>query len=184
MDTQVNKLKQQIEISAGNVQYTFIAHWIIINRLKSRNVAIKVTQIVLTAISTGGFLASIVSGVPWLSWIGGFTSALALALNLYSLNFNLPAEIERHTDAVNSLWDVRESYKNLLTDFDELSKEQIREKRNEITKAVSQINKMYPGTDDKAFAKAQKRIRDYIFNDGEASEIINLQEKDIDSNSE
>lgn len=184
MDTVSQKLKHQIEVSAGNVQYTYIAHWIIVNRLKSRNVSIKVTQIILTALSTGGFLASMVAGVPWLCWIGGFTSALALGLNLYSLNFNLPAEIKSHMDAANSLWDIRESYKDLITDFDELSNEQIREKRNEITKDVSRINKMYPGTDDKAFKKAQKHIPDYMFEEGEAAKIINYKGEENDSISE
>lgn len=94
MDENKTKLKRQITDAAGNVQYTFIAHWNIINRLKKRYHDIKIIQIVLTALSTGGFLASILVGIPQLSWLGGLTSAVALGINLYMLNFNLPDEIK------------------------------------------------------------------------------------------
>lgn len=168
------KLYQQIVDAAGNVLYTYDAHWNIVNRLRKRQSCIKIIQIVLTALSTGGFLASIIAGIPWLSWVGGLTSAVALGLNLYSLNFNLPADIKAHTDAANELWDVRESYKALITDFEDLTNEEIRVKRDSITQSVSRINKMYPGTDDKAFAEAQKRLPNYMFKDGESAKLLHI----------
>ena len=125
MENAKKKLMRQISDAAGNVLYTYGAHWVIVNRLRTRQTVIKITQICLTALSTGGFLASVIAGVPELSWVGGFTSAIALGLNLYSLNFNLPTDIKSHTDAANDLWDVREAYKSLLCDFEELSNEEI-----------------------------------------------------------
>lgn len=88
------------------------------NRLRTQQTVIKITQICLTALSTGGFLASVIAGIPELSWVGGFTSAIALDLNLYSLNFNLLTDIKSHTDAAYDLWEVREAYKSLLCDFE------------------------------------------------------------------
>lgn len=114
------KLRQQLNDSAGSIFYTYSANWNIVNRLKKRYTIIKVIQIILTALSTGGFLASIIARIPLLNWIGCITSAIALALNLYMLNFNLPDNIKNHTDAANELWDVREAYKSLLVDFDDL----------------------------------------------------------------
>lgn len=175
MDSIRKKLLRQISDSGGNVQYTYDAHWNIVNRLKKRQSCIKITQIVLTALSTGGFLASIIAGVPWLSWVGGFTSAIALGLNLYSLNFNLPSDIKSHTDAANELWDVREAYKTLATDYEEMTNEELRVKRDELTQAVSRINKKYPGTDDEAFAKAQKNIKKYMFDKGESARVLNIE---------
>ena len=171
------KLYQQIIDAAGNVQYTYNAHWVIVDRLKTRQTSIKIIQIVLTAISTGGFLASIVVGIPWLSWVGGLTSALALALNLYSLNFNLPEDIKSHTDAANELWDVKESYKALITDFDDLTVEEIRTKRDSITQSVSRINKAYPGTDNKAFAITKKNLSHYVFEDGESAKLLHVSDE-------
>lgn len=166
------KLRNQITDAAGNVLYTYSAHWIIVNRLKKRYSHIKSIQIVLTALSTGGFLTSLIAGISWLSWIGGLTSAIALGLNLYMLNFNVTDDIKNHTDAANELWDVREAYKSLLVDFDVLSDDTIRRKRNELIAAVSRINKAYPGTDEKSFSQAQREIGKYTFDEGETEKIM------------
>lgn len=168
------KLKNQIADAAGNVQYTYIAHWNIVNRLKGHYQVIKIIQIVLTALSTGGFLASILSGIPQLSWGGGLTSAVALALNLYTLNFNLPEKIKQHTDAANELWEVREKYKSLLVDYETIDEADIRFRRDSLMMAVSRINKEYPGTDEKSFTKAQADIGNYEFTDGEAARVLSI----------
>ena len=177
MDEIRMKLKNQIADAADNVLYTYAAHWIIVNRLKSRQTSVKITQIILTALSTGGFLASVIAGIPWLSWVGGFTSATALGLNLYSLNFNLPSDIKNHTDAANELWEVREDYKAIITDFDDMTKEEIRSKRDELKQAVSRINKVYPGTDKKSFEEVQKSICNYMFEAGESANDLNLKDE-------
>lgn len=177
MEPKYKKLRDQIVDSAANVLYTYDAHWNIVNRLKCRYTGIKITQIVLTALSTGGVFASILTNVPWLGWVGGLTSALSLGLNLYSLHFNIPSDIKNHTDAANELWDVRERYKALIVDFDDLSKEEIRFKRDEISKQVGIINKKYPGTDEKSFMKAQNNLQNYIFKDGEAARYLHVKEE-------
>lgn len=168
------KLIKQLTESAANVLYTYSAHWIIVNGLKKQFKVIKIVQIVLTAISTGGFLASLIAGKPWISWIGGLTSAIALGLNLYMLNFNVQEEIKKHTDAANELWDIREAYKSLLVDFDALSISTIRDKRDKLIETIGSINKTYPGTDKKSFSKAQKEIGKYTFDEGEAEQLINI----------
>ena len=178
MDKTRKMLMRQILDAAANVLYTYSAHWAIVNRLMCRQTAIKVAQIILLSLTAGGFLTSVIAGIPWLSWVGGFASAIALALNLYSLNFNLPSEIKSHTEAANELWDVREAYKALLTDYVELSNEEIRSKRDEITQVISRINKEYPGTDKKAFAKARKNIKNYMFELGESAKALNVELED------
>lgn len=167
------KLRKQIADSSVNVIYTYSAHWNIVNRLRKQYKRIKVLQIILTALSTSGFLTSILSGIAWLSWLGGLTSAVSLGLNLYMLNFNVTDDIKKHTDAANELWDVREAYRALLMDFDALSDDELKVKRDELTHEVSRINKAYPGTDEKAFKKAQREIGKYTFEDGEAEELLN-----------
>ena len=166
------KLKKQITDSAGNNLYTYAAHWIIVNRLKKQDRGIKIAQIALTALTTGGILTSIIAGIPWLSWVGGATSALALFLNLYTLNFNAAGEIKKHTDAANDLWDIREAYRSLLADFDILSDQEITAKRDELIAATSKVNKNYPDTDEKAFAKAKEDIDKYTFAPDEAEKLI------------
>lgn len=174
MENKNRKLKDQIIEAAGNVQYTFIAHWNIVNRLKNQYWIIKIAQIVLTALAAGGFLTSLISGVSQLSWLGGLTSAIALGINLYMLNFNLPDNIKQHTEAANALWEVRERYKSLIVDFDSIEIDVVRERRDKLIQAVSDINKRYPGTDEKSFIKTQNDIGKYEFTDGEAAKVLNI----------
>ena len=176
MDECKEALKEQIADAAGNVQYTFVSHWNIVNRLKKEYWIIKIVQIVLTAISSGGFLVSIISGISQLSWIGGLTSTVALGINLYTLNFNLPEMIKLHNEAANDLWEVREKYRSLLVDFDFIDAAEIRNRRDAMIMEVSKINKKYPGTDEKSFAKAQNNIGNYKFEDGEALRVLHLGE--------
>lgn len=169
-------LKDQIIDSAANVQYTYSAHWIIVNGLKKKLKAFKIAQIIMTSISTGGFLATVISGIPQLSWIGGLPSAVALGINLYMLSFNLPECIKEHTDAANELWEVKEIYKSLIVDFDDIDNDEIINRRDSLISMVSKINKKYPGTDEKSFKRAQGDIGKYKFSDGEAAKVINMRE--------
>lgn len=169
-----DKLRKQITEAGVNVVYTYSAHWIIVDDLKARYELLKNTQIFLMAISATGVMTSLIASIPWLGWGGGLSSALALGLNLYMLNFNISDEIKQHTDAANELWLVRELYKSLLVDFDILSDNEIREKRNQLIEKVNCVNKNYPGTDEESFAKAQKNIGKYIFGDDEAEKLMNV----------
>lgn len=92
------------------------------------------------------------------------------------LNFNLPDNIKSHTDAANELWDVRETYKSLMIDLDDLELDEIRIKRDALIERVSQINKKYPGTDDKSFKQAQADIAKYQFEDGEVARILHVEQ--------
>ena len=171
------ELKRQITDSAGNVHFTFVAHWIIVNRLQFRLKIIKYSQILLTALSTGGFLSLAFAAHPRLMWIGGLSSGLSLAINLYLLHFDVPENIRYHTNAANELWEIREAYKSLLVDFDDLDIEQIRSKRDCLTARVSEINKKYSGTDKKSFSQAQKALSNYVFADREAAQLLHLDRK-------
>ena len=69
---------------------------------------------------------------------------------------------------------IMEAYKSLLIDFESLTDEEIRSRRDSLTRAVSRINKTYPGTDDDSFREAQKNIKNYLFEDGEADKVLHL----------
>ena len=92
------------------------------------------------------------------------------------LNFNLPEKIKQHTDAANELWEVREKYKSLITDFESVDVTEVRSRRDSLIMAVSRINKEYPGTDEKSFTKAQTDICKYEFSEGEAAKILHTED--------
>lgn len=169
------KLKSQIKEACGKVIYTYTAHHKLSARLDNRKSRIKVWQIILTAISTVGFFATIISSQILLSWVGGITAAVSLGLNLYTKDFNLQDDIKKHKDAADSLWDVRESYISLLVDFEALQIDEIRSRRDELQEMVSEINKKYPRTDRKSYKESQNALQneqEQTFNDGEVDELL------------
>lgn len=169
------KLKSQIKDAYGKVVYTYTAHHKFAARLNKQKYTIKVTQIILTAISTVGFLATVITNQVLLSWLGGITAALSLGLNLYTKDFNLQEDIQKHKDAADDLWDVRETYISLLTDFDILNEDNIREQREKLQDAVSKINRKYPGTDGKSYDEAQNALQneeEQTFREGEVDELL------------
>ena len=167
-------LLKEIEESAGNTIYTYVAHWAIVDRLEKRNTVIKIVVILLTALSAGGFFVSLLSKHSELSWIGALTSTIALGFNLYTLNFDLPELCKLHTEAANELWLVRERYKSLLVDFEDMDSVSIRIKRDELSELVDSINRKYPGTDRASFKYAQKNLSKYEFSDFEIKELLHM----------
>ncbi len=49
---------------------------------------------------------------------------------------------------------------------------EVRIKWDSLIDATSKVNRNYPGTDEKSFAKAQKEIGKYTFDDDEAERLI------------
>lgn len=165
------RLYSQIVELHGKVVYTYTAHHKIQNRLENYNNIIKIIQIVLTSISTVGFLATVISDKVLLAWIGGIASALSLGLNLYMKDNNLKEYAQKHKEAADALWEVREAYSSLITDFDDLDNGCIRDRRDKIYKDWAKINKLYPGTDKKSYKESQEALQreeEQTFNSGEA----------------
>ena len=127
-------------------------------RLK-KNRYIKYAQIALSAISTGGFIGSIITNETALTCIGGIFSTALLALNLYFKDFNLNADITRHSTAANALWSIRESYVSLLTDFPNMSITEICARRDELQAMTAEVYKSAPKTDSRSYAAAQNALK-------------------------
>lgn len=152
-------LEIQIKEAYGRVVYTYTTHWKMIDALTIKNRRIKYIQIALSAISTGGFIGSIITNEAALTCIGGIFSTLLLALNLYFKDFNLNADITRHSTTANSLWSIRESYVSLLTDFPNMTNAEICVRRDELQAMTVEVYKTSPKTNSKAYAAAQKALK-------------------------
>jgi hypothetical protein len=152
-------LKTQIREAYGRVTYTYTAHLKMMNRLEKKNKTVKYLQIVLSAISTGGFVGSLITDELILTCVGGLFSTILLALNLFFKDFNLFDEIKQHRTAADNLWFIREQYVSLLTDFSVLSEDEIILRRDELQKRTYEIYKQSPKTDSKSYADAQKALK-------------------------
>ena len=77
MENVKKKLMRQISDAAGNVLYTYDAHWVIVNRLRTRQAVLKITQICFHA--TNRWIFGIGNCGYSRAELGGFTSAIASA---------------------------------------------------------------------------------------------------------
>lgn len=153
------KLYSQIQDQYGKLVYTYTCHFKMANRLQKRNNRVKWGQIMLSAISTGGFLGVLISNQHILLWVGGLCSTILFALTSYLKDKNISAEKIAHIKSANSLWIVREEYISLLTDFDNLCLDEIIEKRNLLIGKCAEIYSTAPLTDAKSYAEAQKALK-------------------------
>lgn len=84
---------------------------------------------------------------------------MSLFLNIYTKEYKIQDEINQHRNAANALWDIRESYVSLLTDYDILENDDIRHQKDVLCKKVSEVNNNYPATDSKSYRAAQKALK-------------------------
>jgi hypothetical protein len=152
-------LRTQIREAYGRIVYTYTTHLKKMNRLDKCNRQIKYTQIFLSAISTGGFLGSMITNQFFLTCIGGIFSTALLFLNLYFKEFNLAEESKQHRITADNLWIIREQYISLLTDFDILSEKDIVSKRDNLQKQTFEVYNASPKTDAKSYRAAQKALK-------------------------
>lgn len=153
------KLESQIREAYGRIVYTETCHNKKIENLLNLNNRIKLWQIILSAISTGGFIGVVFSNEKLLTLISSVVSLLLLILNVYAKNFNLISEIEEHKKASDILWKIREEYVSLLTDFDFLTHEEIIKKRDDLQKRTNEVYKNSPRTDKESYREAQKALK-------------------------
>ena len=128
--THKEKLYQQLKEQYGKVVYTYTAHLKNAGFLQRDCNRFKWVQIILSAISTGGFVATVIMDEAKVAWVGGIVSTALLVVNGYLKSKDFAAEEQKHIDVANSLWSIREDYISVLTDFDALSENEIMEKGN------------------------------------------------------
>ncbi|WP_345311800.1 SLATT domain-containing protein [Kocuria gwangalliensis] len=121
--------------------------------------------VVLTAISSGTFLVSVLGVLARPELASLATSFIALLVTMTSLGtktFKLGEESEAHRDIASQLWDVRESYLSLISDLmsGATSDSGARARRDELQGAARATYADAPRTTDKALAKARKGLKD------------------------
>lgn len=170
-----DRLRNQIKESCGKVIYTYTAHHKLADCLEKENKCVKNTQIILTALSSCGFFASIITNKATLTWVGGISAVLSLCLNLYAKEYKIQNEVSQHRNAANTLWDIRESYVSLLVDFEVLEDNEIQKRRDILCEKVSEVNNNYPATDAKSYKAAQKALKEeeeQTFKENEVDSIL------------
>ena len=158
-NSQGYKLESQIREAYGRVTYSQTGHDKFIKRTVKLEDRIKVAQIVLSAITTSGFVVAIFSDDNNASILGAIVSLALLILNTYIKNFDLSGIAQEHKKASDLLWKIREEYVSLLTDFEMLDANAIRNKRDELQERTSEVYSNSPITDAKSYTAAQKALK-------------------------
>lgn len=168
----IKLLNSQIRNSYGNVFWTHKIHEKDADLYRIWNNRLKITQIVLSAISTTGLVfvlfgvdeSNIAEGnnclVRTAAIISAFISALLVIANSLSKGYDLGELSASHGATAIKLLDLREEYLSLLYDIKgrHLSVESIQKRRDELKDKTLAIYANAPRTTSCGYAKAAKAI--------------------------
>ena len=178
-DTQETRkiLEGQIRECYGRVVYSHKTHEKCADILLTRLSNIKLWQIILSALTTGGFISTFFGAGEIGTGIGVLVSTLLLVLNAYTKNYDLGELAQKHKQAANEIWLIRERYLSLLTDLamGEKPIEQLQEERDALLESLHSVYSGSPSTTFKAYKKAQDALKtkeDMTFSDEEIDAFL------------
>ena len=167
----------QLRECFGRVVYSHKTHEKCTDILLSRLSAIKLWQIILSAITTGGFIAAMFGAGKVGAAIGVSVSTTLLVLNAYTKNYDLGELAQKHKHSANDLWIIREKYLSLITDLrmGEKPIEKVQQERDYLLEELHTVYSGAPTTTYKAYQKAQvalKQLEDMTFSDEEIDAFL------------
>lgn len=170
-------LEGQLRECYGRVVYTHKAHEKCVDILLNRLHLIKLSQIVLSALTTAGFIGA-AFGKGQVATLGGLAvSTVLLILNSYVKNFDIGELAQKHKQAATDLWLIRERFQSLLVDISMKQKPlgSLQEQRDKLIESLHTIYSGSPSTTDKAYKNAQKALKkmeDMTFSDEEIDAFL------------
>ena len=170
-------LESQIRECFGRTVYSHKAHEKTADIYLRRLSKTKFYQIALSAITTGGLIATLLDQGSWAAAISAIVSTVLLALNTYTKDLDLGQTAEKHKETAAKLWAVRESYLSILTDIRAmaLSAENIRDRRDKLQIRLERIYSTAPRTLPEAYKEAGialKEREELTFNDAEIDKFL------------
>lgn len=154
-------LDGQVRECYGRVVYSHKTHEKCADILLSRQNRIRLWQIVLSAITTAGFVAAVFGAGKIGAVVGLTVSTVLLVLNSYTKNYDLGELAQKHKQAANDLWLIREKYLSLLVDVAMRQKpiEALQEHRDKLAEELHSVYSSAPSTNTPAYKKAQEALQ-------------------------
>lgn len=173
----IRVLEGQLRECFGRVVYSHKTHEKCADILLKRLSQIKLWQIGLSVVTTGGFVSTLFGVEMVGSIIGSTVSAIFLGLTLYTKDYNLAETAQKHKQAANDIWLIREKYQSLITDLVVGGKplEAIQKERDILMKDLHSVYSGAPSTTYKAYKKAQQALKyseDMTFSDEEIDAFL------------
>ena len=157
----LNSLQSQLRECFGRVAYSHKTHEKCADIYHGRMRSLKITQIVLSAVTTTGIFSAIIGESQLSAVLAAVASTLLLVLNTYTKEHDLGKLAQQHATSASDLWDVRESYLSLLTDINggDAGGNQLRQRRDELQKTLKGIYQAAPRTLPKTYRDAQNALQ-------------------------
>jgi hypothetical protein len=154
-------LEGQLRECYGRVVYSHKTHEKCSDILLTRLSTIKLWQIVLSTLTTGGFISTFLGAGEIGAGIGVVISTMLLILNAYTINYDLGELAQKHKQAANEIWFLREKYLSLLTDLamGEKPVEQLKSERDALLESLHAVYSGSPSTTFEAYKKAQDALQ-------------------------
>jgi hypothetical protein len=138
----------------------------------------KRAQTILSAISSTGFISSVVGPYANNKWVVATTGIVTVSLtflNVYMQGSNAAEVVQKHTETANKLWLVREKYLSLINDVCSrtISVEEAKASRDSLQNELAEIYNGAPRTNSKSYGAAQKGLKE--------NEELTFSEKEIDA---
>lgn len=177
MSEQERIIEGQLRECYGRVVYSHKTHEKCADILLERHECIKLSQIIVSALVTGGIVSTLLTSEVVVSIIAALLSTALLVINSYTKDYDLGAIAQKHRQAGAELWIIREQYLSLLTDarVGDLSLETIRDRRDMLASNLHGIYSGAPSTISAAYLKAQKALKeaeDMTFSDAEIDAFL------------
>jgi len=177
MSEQKVLLESQIREIYGRVVYTHKTHEKCADVLKERNDCLKITEVILSALTTTSILIVIFGEGIIFQFLAAFFSTTLLCLSLYSKDYNLLALAEKHKQAAVDILEVREKLLSLLVDIrignKDVSDYQV--ERNKLNEQLLNTYRGAPKTINKAYkiaSKALQKNEEFTFSDEEIDKFL------------
>jgi hypothetical protein len=189
MNEEAKIIEGQIRECYGRVIYSHKTHEKCADILLSRLGRIKLGQIVLSALTTGGILSTFFGSGNIGAGIGVVLSTVLLVLNAYTKDYDMGEIAQKHKQAASDLWIIREEFLSLLTDIriGDVSLDKVRERRDTLTKELHVAYAGSPSTNYQGYKKAQEalqKLEDMTFSNAEIDAFLPQELKRGNSRSE
>lgn len=167
-------LEAQLRECFGRVVYSHKTHEKCADILLSQWRLIKISQMVLAAGTTAGFVATVCGAGITASVVGALVSTALLTLNAYTKDYDHGQLAQKHKQTAAGLWLIREKYLSLLVDLamGERPIEGLQKQRDDLMHDLHSVYSGAPATTSKAYLKAQEALQ--------SKEDLTFSEEEID----
>jgi len=168
-------LEGQLRECYGRTVYSHKTHEKCADILLAQLGRVKLWQMILSALTTGSFLTTILESGKVSAVVGAVLSTVLLVLTAYTKNYDLGELAQKHKQAANDIWLIREQYLSLLTDLATGAKqlEPLMSERDRLVLALHSVYSGSPSTTCAAYRQAQSALKQH--------EEMTFSEEEIDA---